>query len=438
MRIGRQKVVVLAACLLLGSSRSVDAEVAESLSDAQKAKLAAQPPVTVSTAVGELTLPPPYASEPTTKRSQVVPWPEGAAPRAPDGFTVTRFAEDLDHPRRVYIAPTGEGYFVALSDDARNSPNRIVLLRDANGDGSVDKRFEFASKANGLNQPYGMAVVDGYFYVGNVDSVMRWPYRDGMTRLEGEGERIAELPAGGYNHHWTRNLLATNDGGRLLVTVGSSSNVGEHGMEEEERRACILAMNPDGSGEELYASGLRNPVGMDYNPVTGELWTAVNERDEIGDNLVPDYLTSVRRGGWYGWPYSYYGDLPDPRWGEDPHEELASQAIVPDVPVGSHTASLGLAFYTGDKFPERYHQGAFVGQHGSWNRAKFAGYKVVFVPFDEAGRPQPPEDFLAGFIADGDASQVYGRPVSVEVTTQGDLLVSDDDGGVIWRVSYNK
>ncbi len=436
MRTPCKLLALFTTCLLLGAGAPVYAEVVESLSDAKKAELASQPPVTVSTAVGELNLPPPYQSESVTKHSQIVPWPQGTAPRAPDGFKVNKFADGLEHPRRVYVGPNGPDYFVALSDDAGKSANRVVLLRDADGDGEVDETFDFANEANGLNQPYGMAIIDSHFYVGNVDSVMRWPYREGMTRLEGEGERIAELPAGGYNHHWTRNLLATEDGERLLVTVGSSSNVGEHGMDKEERRACILMMRPDGSDEELYASGLRNPVGMDYNPVTGELWTAVNERDEIGDNLVPDYITSVRRGGWYGWPYSYFGDVRDPRWAKDPHQDLVDQATMPDVPVGAHTASLGLAFYTRDKFPERFHNGAFVGQHGSWNRADFAGYKVLFVPFDAEGRPQPPEDFLTGFIADGDASQVYGRPVGIEVTPRGDLLVSDDDGGVIWRVSY--
>ncbi len=204
-------------------------------------------------------------------------------------------------------------------------------------------------------------------------------------------------------------------------------------MEKEERRATILEVNLDGSGEITYASGLRNPVGMDWNPVTGELWTAVNERDEIGDNLVPDYVTSVQKGGWYGWPYSYYGQIKDPRWQDDPHEEMVEKAIIPDVPIGSHTASLGFTFYTADQFPEKYKNGAFVGQHGSWNRAVFSGYKVLFVPFKE-GKPQQPEDFLTGFIADEEAGEVYGRPVCVAVATDGALLVNDDDSGVIWRI----
>jgi hypothetical protein len=256
-----------------------------------------------------------------------------------------------------------------------------------------------------------------------------------MTTLEGRGELIRELPAGGYNHHWTRNMIAHKDGDKLLVTVGSSSNVGEHGMDKEVRRANILVMNPDGTNEQVYAAGLRNPVGMDYNPITGELWTAVNERDKIGNNLVPDYATSVQEGGWYGWPYSYFGSIKDPRWADDPHEEMVEKAIIPDVPLGSHTASLGMAFYDQTSFPEHYHNGAFIGQHGSWNRAEFAGYKVVFIPFDEAGRPQPPEDFMTGFIADEGENEVYGRPVGIGVLPNGDLLVCDDDGGVIWRVS---
>lgn len=420
------------ACSALIFCPSVSAQVKEELSEAKKKVLAAEPPVTVETAVGKLTLVSPFSSASVTKRSEIVAWPAGEMPKAPEGFAVSKFAEGLKHPRRTLVAPDGKDYFVVESDDAEKSANRIKLLRDTNGDGKVDETHRFAEN---LNQPYGMLILDGHFYVANVDSLKRWPYEQGMTSLKGEGEKIADLPAGGYNHHWTRNLLATKDGKKLLVTVGSSSNVGEHGMENEERRANILIMNPDGSGEAVYAAGLRNPVGMDYNPVTGQLWTAVNERDKIGDNLVPDYITSVKQGGWYGWPYSYYGNIKDPRWADDPHEDLVEKAIVPDVSMGSHTASLGLAFYDHQQFPKKYRNGAFVGQHGSWNRANFAGYKVVFVPFDDAGNPQPPEDFLSGFIANGDENQVYGRPVGVAVTTKGDLLVNDDDGGVIWRVT---
>jgi glucose/arabinose dehydrogenase len=208
-------------------------------------------------------------------------------------------------------------------------------------------------------------------------------------------------------------------------------------MDKEVRRANILEINPDGTGEKVYASGLRNPVGMDWNPITGKLWTAVNERDELGDNLVPDYATSVKEGGWYGWPYSYYGQIKDPRWKDEPHQEMVNKTIIPDVPLGSHTASLGIEFYTSDAFPSKYRNGAFIGQHGSWNRSKLAGYKVVFIPFDENGNPQKPEDFLTGFIANGDGTEVYGRPVGVTQAHDGSLLVNDDDGGIIWRITAN-
>lgn len=230
--------------------------------------------------------------------------------------------------------------------------------------------------------------------------------------------------------------MTNEDRTKIYVSVGSASNVGEHGMDEEKRRACILEINPDGSGEKVFATGLRNPVGMDWNPKTGELWTAVNERDKLGDNLVPDYITSVKQGGFYGWPFSYYGQIKDPRWSEDPHQDMVDKAIVPDVPLGSHTASLGLAFYTADAFPEKYHNGAFVGQHGSWNRSEFSGYKVVFVPF-ENGKPGAPEDFLTGFNAPEAGTKVYGRPVGVTLMPDGSLLVLDDDSGIVWKVAAN-
>jgi glucose/arabinose dehydrogenase len=239
------------------------------------------------------------------------------------------------------------------------------------------------------------------------------------------------------NNHWTRNLIANPEGTKIYISVGSASNVAEHGMDEEIRRACILEINPDGSGEVILADGLRNPVGMDWNPVSKELWTAVNERDELGDNLVPDYITSVKRGGFYGWPYSYFGQLEDPRM-KGERADLIAKAIVPDVPVGSHTASLGLAFYTADQFPAKYKNGAFIGQHGSWNRAELSGFKVVFVPFENGSPSGAPEDFLTGFIADAEKSEVYGRPVGVTVLPDGSLLVNDDSGNRLWRVKAVK
>ncbi len=405
-------------------------QVNEDLSEAKKEELSQQPPDIVETAIGPLELPAPFSSESVTKESKVIDWPENKTPKAPEGFKVERFADGFEHPRWTYIAPN-EDIFVVESN-TENSADRITILRDENGNGEPDHRGIFLDD---LNQPFGMLILDGYFYVANTDGLYRYEYTEGDKELSGNGEKILDLPAGGYNNHWTRNLLANEDGSKIYVSVGSASNVGEYGMEREERRAAILEINPDGSGEKIYAAGLRNPVGMDWNPITGELWTAVNERDKIGNNLVPDYITSVEEDGWYGWPYSYFGQIQDPRWAEDPHPEKVAKSIVPDVSVGPHTASLGLSFYTDDEFPEKYQNGAFVGQHGSWNRAEFSGYKVVFVPFDANGQPGQPEDFLTGFIADEEASEVYGRPVCVAVHPDGSLLVNDDDANVIWKIS---
>ncbi|MGB7393385.1 MAG: sorbosone dehydrogenase family protein [Pricia sp.] len=399
------------------------------VSSETKQDLADNGTTTVQTAIGPLELVAPFASESVSNSSEVIGWEEGATPKAPEGFTVTRFADDFQFPRWTYVAPNND-IFVSEADK-KDSADRITLLRDTDQDGEVDERHVFLE---GLNKNFGMLVLDGYFYVANTDGLYRYPYQEGQNKIEAEGEKIVELSASGYNNHWTRNIITNPERNKIYISVGSASNVGEQGMEKEERRANILEVNPDGSGEIIYADGLRNPVGMDWNPVTGELWTAVNERDKLGNNLVPDYMTSVEKGGWYGWPYSYYGDINDPRWNDEPHQDLVDKAIIPDVPLGSHTASLGLVFYEADTFPDKYKNGAFVGQHGSWNRAEFAGYKVVFVPF-ENGEPQQPEDFLTGFIADGDASKVYGRPVGVAVAPDGSLLVNDDDSGVIWRVA---
>lgn len=419
----RKLLLFSAITLLIGCKNEKD--VPESTQE----ELADNGITTVETAIGPLELVAPFSSESVTKSSKVVGWGEDKTPTAPEGFSVSKFADGLEHPRWTYIAPNND-IFVAESN-TKNSANRITLLRDTDEDGKVDERKVFLE---GLHQNFGMLVLDGYFYVANTDGLYRYPYQEGQDKLEGEGEKIVELSASGYNNHWTRNIITNEARDKIYISVGSASNVGEQGMEKEERRANILEINPDGSGEIVYADGLRNPVGMDWNPVTGELWTAVNERDKLGNNLVPDYMTSVKKGGWYGWPYSYYGKVNDPRWEDDPHQDLVDKAIVPDVPLGSHTASLGLEFYTADNFPSKYKNGAFVGQHGSWNRAEFAGYKVVFVPF-ENGNPGQPEDFLTGFIADGDASEVYGRPVGVVTAPDGSLLVNDDDSGIIWRVA---
>ncbi|MCE7053594.1 sorbosone dehydrogenase family protein [Algoriphagus sp. AGSA1] len=402
----------------------------QKVSEEKKEKIAKSSPDTVSTAIGELILPPPYSSESVENHSEVIGWKEGKSPTAPEGFTVSRFAEDLDNPRNTYVAPTGDIFVV--ESNTKSSADRITVFRDKDKNGEYETREIFKE---GLDQPYGMLILNDFFYIANTDGLFRFPYQSGQLRLEGEGEKLVELPAGGYNNHWTRNLIANEDGSKIYISVGSASNNGEYGMEEEKRRAAILEVNADGSGEIVYASGLRNPVGMAWNPTTKELWTAVNERDELGDDLVPDYITSVEKGGFYGWPYSYFGSIEDPRMqGEAP--DLVERAIVPDVPVGSHTASLGLTFYEGESFPEDYRNGAFVGQHGSWNRENLAGYKVVFVPFENGKPSGEPQDFLTGFVSDSDKSEVFGRPVDVSVLPDGSLLVNDDSGNTLWKVAF--
>ena len=395
----------------------------------EKEALAKQPGNVVKTAVGDITLPPPYATESKTNNSKVIGWPKDKTPKAPEGFTVTKFADGFENPRWTYIAPNQDIFVV--ESGTRSSKNQITVLRDKDKDGKFETREVFIS---GLNKPFGMLVLKDFFYIANTDGLYRYPYKNNPLKLETKGEKILELPAGGYNNHWTRNLLASPDGSKIYVSVGSGSNNAEHGVDKEVRRAGILEINPDGTGEKIYASGLRNPVGMDWNPVNKELWTAVNERDELGDDLVPDYITSVKRDGFYGWPYSYFGSIPDPRM-KGERKDLVEKAIVPDVPVGAHTASLGLAFYTKDAFPAKYKNGVFVGQHGSWNRSKISGYKVLFVPFKDGKPSGKPEDFLTGFISDENKAEVYGRPVAVTVMNDGTLLVNDDSSNTIWKVT---
>lgn len=412
-----------------------------------------QAPTTVKTGSGKtVELPAPYATSDNKNFSKVIGWPEGKTPIAPAGFTVTKFAEGMKSPRNIVIAPNGD-VIVVLSNSQRTkaeqavnavtgkaqsevqgkSVNTVMLFRDADKDGKPELITTFLT---GLNQPYGVAFIGNSFYVANTDGIWMYPYQPGATSITEAGKKILELPAGGYNNHWTRNLLVNPAKTKIYVTVGSGSNVAEHGIENEKRRANILEINPDGTGERIFGSGLRNPVGMDWAPGTGALWTAVNERDGLGDDLVPDYITSVKDGAFYGWPYAYFGQHEDPRLkGQNP--DLVKKTIVPDVPVGAHTASLGLAFYTAKKFPAKYQGGAFIGQHGSWNRAELAGYKVAFMPFKQ-GKPNGQlEDFLTGFVADKDASKVYGRPVGVAVAQDGALLVADDVSGMIWRVAAN-
>jgi len=415
---------ILSAIFMASCNGQVKKEEQEALSK--------QPGNTVKTAIGNITLPPPYATKSKTTRSSVSDWPEGITPKAPAGFTVTKFAGDLDNPRWTYIAPSGD-IFVCESG-TMTSKNQISVFHDKDKDGTFETREVFLK---GLNRPFGMLVTDNHFYVANTDGLYRYPYQNGQLKMNAKGVKVLELPAGGYNNHWTRNLLSNADGSKIYISVGSGSNVGENGMDKEVRRAAILEINPDGSGERIFASGLRNPVGMDWNPGNGELWTAVNERDELGDDLVPDYITSVKDGGFYGWPYSYFGNILDPRM-KGQGKDLAAKAIVPDVSVGAHTASLGLAFYDKEAFPAKYRNGAFVGQHGSWNRSKISGYKVLFVPFKDGAPSGKPEDFLTGFIANEEKAEVYGRPVAVTVMNDGSLLVNDDSGNTIWQVKANK
>lgn len=400
-----------------------------------------------------LKLPPPDEKGAKNKFSNVIGWPKDKAPTAPKGFTVTRFAENIKSPRNMIQGENGD-IFVVLSNSERTatekikndisgksdaevggkSANRIILYRDANKDGIPESSSVFIDN---LNQPYGMLIIKDQFYVANTDGLWVYPYKAGETKITKPGKKIVSLPAGGYNNHWTRNLTTNKDQSKIYISVGSGSNVGENGMEHEVRRANILEVNLDGSGERIYGAGLRNPVGMSWNPVTGELWTVVNERDELGDELVPDYLTSVKPDAFYGWPYAYFGKNEDPRRkGEKP--DLVAKTIVPDVPLGSHTASLGLQFYTGSQFPGIYKNGAFIGQHGSWNRSSLVGYQVAFVPFKDGKASGSYQPFLTGFIADEAKGDVYGRPVGVLQIADGSLLVADDVSGIVWRVSYNK
>ncbi|MEI9400679.1 sorbosone dehydrogenase family protein [Mesorhizobium argentiipisi] len=399
------------------------------------------------------TLPKPTPSLiPTVNIAQATGWREGGMPTPAKGLRVTAFATGLDHPRWLHVLPNGDVLVAetnapAKHDDgfslrklfmnqamkragaATTSANRITLLRDTNGDGIADVRRIFAE---GLNSPFGMTLSKGKLYVADTDALVAFPYSNGQTRVTTPPEKIVDLPAGDINHHWTKDVIASPDGSKLYVTVGSNSNAGENGMEAERNRAAVLEVDRSSRSIRVFASGLRNPNGLSWNPETGKLWVAVNERDEIGDDLVPDYITSVRNGAFYGWPYSYYGQNVDERV-KPQRPDLVAKAVQPDYAVGSHTASLGLAFSGHASLGPAYGNGAFVGQHGSWNRSVYSGYKVIFVPF-RGGRPSgSPKDVLTGFL--GRNGEAMGRPVGVAVDGAGALLVADDVGNVIWRVS---
>ena len=397
-------------------------------------------------------LPKPQSSLlPTVNIAPAKGWPVDEMPIPATGLKVQAFAKGLRHPRWLYVLPNGDVLVAETDapskpDDSKGikgkimkwvmhragsshpSANRITLLRDSNGDGVAEQKTVFLQN---LNSPFGMALIGNTLYVANTDALMRFPYQNGMTQITAAGTKVLDLPAGRLNHHWTKNVIANPAGNKLYITVGSNSNVAENGLEQEQGRALIMEFDLDSAQARPYATGLRNPNGMDWQPQSGALWTVVNERDELGNDLVPDYLTSVKEGAFYGWPYSYYGQHVDTRV-KPQNPALVARAIPPDYALGNHTASLGLAFYRADLMPQ-YRDGALIGQHGSWNRKPHSGYKVIFVPFQNGQPIGQPQDVLTGFLSD--QGKAYGRPVGVAVDSSGAILVADDVGDVIWRVS---
>ena len=397
-------------------------------------------------------LPPPSTSLiPLINVVKAKGWPANASPAPITGATVVAFARGLDHPRWLYVLPNGDvlvaetnapvrpddnkgvkgwffKHFQKKAGGAVPTPNRITLLRDADGDGVAETRSIFLA---GLNSPFGMSLVGNVLYVGNTDAVVRFPYTSGQTRITSPPARVADLPGGTLNHHWTKNLIASADGSKLYASVGSNSNLAENGIDKEEGRAAIWEIDAATGSHRVFAFGLRNPVGMAWQPDTGALWVAVNERDELGSDLVPDYMTSVRDGGFYGWPYSYYGQHIDRRM-KPQRLDLVAKAIVPDFALGPHTASLGLTWAGATSLPAPLSRGMFVGQHGSWNRKPFSGYKVIFVPFANGVPIAQPIDVLTGFVKEN--GEAMGRPVGVAIDKRGALLVADDVGNTVWRV----
>lgn len=388
---------------------------------------------------------------PTFEVPKAVGWQPGATPQAAPGFAVQAFATGLDHPRWLYVLPDGDVLvaetnappkpddhtgpsawyarpFMKRAGAGGKSPNKILLLRD-DGSGKAGTPSVFLQ---GLNSPFGMTLLGDTLYVADTDALLKFPYKEGETEIKQPGVKVTDLPAGTINHHWTKNLVASPDGKHLFVTVGSNSNADDNGPAAEQGRAAIWEVDPATGEKHLYATGMRNPEGMDFQPDTGALWAVVEERDEIGDDLVPDYMTAVKEGAFYGWPYSYYGQHVDVR-AQPPRPDLVAKAIAPDYALGDHTSSMGFAFDKTDLFPARYKGGAFIGQHGSWNRKPPNGYQVIFIPFVN-GEPQgEPEPVLTGFLDSDD--HAYGRPVGVVFDKSGALLVADDVGNAVWRVT---
>ncbi len=388
---------------------------------------------------------------PTINVAKATGWPEGQMPKPAEGLSVNVFATGLDHPRWFYVLPNGDvlvaetntpkqeegvggikgmvmGWMMKRAGAGVPSPNRIMLLRDADGDGVAETKSVFLKD---LNSPFGMALIGDKLYVADSDALLSFDYKDGATEIAGPGTKVVDLPAGPLNYHWTKSLAASPDGSRLYVGVGSNSNAGENGLDWEKDRARILEIDPATGEARTFATGLRNPVGLAFEPRTGALWVVVNERDELGSDLVPDYLTSVKDGAFYGWPFSYWGQHVDER-AKPQNPEAVARAIPPDYSLGNHVAPLGLAFAQGDLLPERFRTGAFIGEHGSWNRSPFSGYKVVFVPFAQGKPSGLPVDVLTGFL---DGSEARGRPVGVAIDKAGALLVADDVGNTVWRLT---
>lgn len=389
---------------------------------------------------------------PTVKVATAKGWPLGEKPASASGTTVVAFAKELNHPRWLYVLPNGDVLVAETNapvrpDDGKGikawfvkrymkkagaavpSANRITLLRDTDGDGIAETRSAFLDS---LNSPFGMALIGNTLYVANTDGVVRFPYRDGEMRIASRGTKVVDLPAGTIDHHWTKNIIASPDGTKLYATVGSNSNAAENGIDKEEGRAAIWEIDLKTGTHRVFATGLRNPVGLAWEPSTGRLWAAVNERDELGSDLVPDYMTAVRDGGFYGWPFSYYGQHVDHRV-KPQRPDLVATAVVPDYALGPHTGSLGLAWSPrATSLPAELQNGMFVGQHGSWNRKPPSGYKVIFVPFAEGKPSGMPIDVVTGFL--DDEGHARGRPVGVAIDKHGALLVADDVGNAVWRV----
>jgi glucose/arabinose dehydrogenase len=407
------------------------------------------PPSTQYGANPELPAPQQYILPPM-RVARAIGWGNAQTPAVPAGLEVRAFATGFEHPRSVYALPNGD--VLVVETDGPNAPvnrpkdyvmglfqnmggsgtpggNRIILLRDVNGDGQPDIRTIFLDH---LNSPFGVVLVGDQLYVANTDAILRFPYVAGATRITAPGVRLTDLPAGPINHHWTKSLTASPDGSRLYVGVGSNSNITENGMDAEAGRAAIWEIDRATGFKRIFASGMRNPTGVAFEPQTGRLWAIVNERDEIGPNLVPDYLTSVRQNAFYGWPYSYYGQHVDVRV-QPQRPDMVASAIPPDYALSSHVAPLGMAFSAASGLPAQYRGGVFVSEHGSWNRVPMNGYKVVYIPFSN-GRPSgPPQDVVTGFLTSDDKAR--GRPVGLAFDRTGALLIADDVGNVVWRVT---